>query len=73
MKVIERTTVSEKPELLDQKEAADYLGLTPGTLAAWRSRRQPGPAYIKAGGRVRYHVKDLSGWLESRRVCHEGR
>ena len=35
---------------------------------AWRSRKQPGPAYIKVGGRVRYDVQDLLTYLDSRKV-----
>jgi hypothetical protein len=60
--------IKDKPELLDQSEAAEFIGLTPNTLMAWRSRKLPGPAYIKVGGRVKYDVRDLVAYLESRKV-----
>ena len=60
--------IKDQPELLDQSEAAEFLGLTANTLMAWRSRKQPGPAYIKVGGRVKYDVRDLLAYLESRKV-----
>lgn len=60
--------IKDQPELLDQNAAAEFLGLTPNTLMAWRSRKLPGPAYIKVGGRVKYDVRDLLAYLESRRV-----
>ena len=60
--------IKDQPELLNQTEAAEFLGLTPNTLMAWRSRRLPGPAYIKVGGRVKYDVRDLLAYLESRKV-----
>jgi hypothetical protein len=59
--------IKDAPELLDQDEAADFLGLSANTLMAWRSRKKPGPTYIKVGGRVKYDVRDLNAYLESRR------
>jgi hypothetical protein len=61
--------IKDQPELLDTKSSAEFLGLTENTLMAWRSRKQPGPAYIKVGGRVKYDVKDLLAYLESRKIC----
>jgi hypothetical protein len=60
--------IKDQPELLNQGAAAEFLGLTPNTLMAWRSRKLPGPAYIKVGGRVKYDVRDLLAYLESRKV-----
>jgi hypothetical protein len=60
--------IKDQPELLNQSEAAEFLGLTPNTLMAWRSRKLPGPAYIKCGGRVKYDVRDLLAYLEKRKV-----
>ena len=61
-------TRPDQPELLDQTQAAKLLGLEPNTLMAWRSRKLPGPAYIKVGGRVKYDVRDLLAYLESRKI-----
>ena len=52
--------------LLSEDETAEILGLSPGTLANWRSKNI-GPCFIKAGGRVRYDERDVDAWLKSRR------
>lgn len=54
-------------KLLNQTEAADFLGLGVQTLEAWRCRRK-GPSYLKVGAAVRYRMSDLEKWLESRTV-----
>ena len=47
--------------------AAEYLGLSPSTLAKMRLRGD-GPPYSKCGPRVViYSVEDLDGYLASRR------
>lgn len=49
--------------------AADYIGVTPGTLEVWRcTKRSPQPAYLKVGSKVYYLKKDLDAYLESVRV-----
>ena len=50
----------------DEAAAADYLGVQPATLRAWRSRRQ-GPPFIRAG-RIWYLREDLDVWIMSRRI-----
>lgn len=50
-------------QLLNPKQAAEFLGIPEGTLAQWRSQRR-GPAFIKLEGRlVRYRVCDLDAYL----------
>ena len=44
---------------LTETAAAEYLGLSPATLARWRSRGDYGPAFRKFGGAVRYAMADL--------------
>jgi len=44
------------------KEAAEQLGFSPSTLAAWRGREE-GPAYHKMGGRVFYYENDLREFI----------
>jgi len=62
---------SNRPELLDQSEAAEFLGLSENTLMSWRSRKM-GPAYHNLGEgkkrRIKYDVRDLIAYLESRKV-----
>ena len=55
--------------LLTEKQAADYLGLTPRTLQLWRTRGG-GPSYHRIGWRsVRYSMSDIENWLESKRFA----
>ncbi len=46
---------------LDTENAARYLGLSPKTLAQWRSAKI-GPRYVKKG-RVFYFKHHLDAWL----------
>lgn len=49
-------------DLLTTEQVAAYLGLAPSTLNSWRSADK-GPAYIKAGNRVRYSRSEVDYWL----------
>lgn len=57
--IIDRTR-----ELVDEKEAARFLDLGPGTLAVWRSTGRYNLPFIKIGRNVRYRVSDLEAFLE---------
>jgi predicted DNA-binding transcriptional regulator AlpA len=52
--------------LLNDKEAAAWLGMSPSTLRSWRCRGI-GPAYIKFGSgkkaAVRYDQQDLEQYI----------
>jgi predicted site-specific integrase-resolvase len=48
-KIVERTR-----ELLDEKQAAEYLTVSPGTLSVWRSTGRYSLPFVKVGRRVRY-------------------
>jgi len=52
--------------LLDERKAAEVLGLSPGTLSVWRSTGRYQVPFVKVGHLVRYRVSDLDAWLESR-------
>jgi excisionase family DNA binding protein len=58
--------VQRTRDLLDEKQAAEFLGVAPGTLSVWRSRGRYSIAFIKVGHLVRYRRADLETWLESR-------
>lgn len=60
--------------LLTPKQASEYLQISVGTLAVWRTNNTYNIPYIKCGGRVRYRRADLDAWLasrETRRACYE--
>jgi hypothetical protein len=54
--------------LLTEGEAAELLGVTPQTLSIWRCTRRYSLAWIKCGRLVRYKLKDIEKFIESRRV-----
>jgi len=54
---------------LTTEEAAEYLGLKPATLNAWRSRKDNPIPYYKIASRVFYLLEDLDRFIASRRQC----
>ncbi len=59
--------------LLNEKQAAELLGTTPGTLSVWRCvRRYPELRYVKIGRSVRYRVEDLQDFISRRTVGADG-
>jgi hypothetical protein len=50
-------------ELFDERQAAEFVRLSPTTLASWRSRKK-GPAFVRLGRAIRYRRKDLEAFLE---------
>jgi len=59
---------SRPAPLVDEKVAAEILGVTAGTLSVWRcTRRYPLP-YTKIGRAVRYRVEDLERFIHDRTV-----
>ncbi len=55
---------------LNRKMAADYLGVTEGTLAVWASTGRYHLPFIKVGRKVYYTLKDLDAFLEGRIFTH---
>lgn len=53
-------------DLKTEAEAAQFLGVKPGTLQVWRCTRRYQLAYIKVGRSVRYNRADLEKFLVSR-------
>jgi len=60
--------ISSKPDLLSNTDAANFLGITPGTLEVWRCTKRYDLPFYKVGGKVRYNIEDLLAFLESRKV-----
>jgi predicted DNA-binding transcriptional regulator AlpA len=60
--------MTNKPQLLDNREAAEFLGVSPTTLITWRCVKRYDLPYIRVGRKIFYCVEDLLRWLESRKV-----
>lgn len=54
--------------LMTQKEAADYLGTSVGTLNTWRHYGKDKIPYVRWGNRIRYRKEDLDVWIQSQLV-----
>ena len=57
-----------KAGLMNNTEAAEYLGVAPQTLTIWRCVKRYNIPFVKVGSRVRYRKEDLDAWLASRTV-----
>lgn len=55
--------------LLTTEEVAEYLGVTPKTMANWASSGI-GPDYHKINGRRRYDQDDVQRFVAERKVSH---
>lgn len=64
-------TTNTHPRLsVSANEAAVMLGVSPRTLANWRTQRI-GPAFVRVGrvhSRTLYRLDDLKAWLDANRV-----
>lgn len=63
------------PGWLTNEEAAELMGLTPGTLRSYRTpghRRSPS-FYRTQSGTVYYKRSDVMAWCDSRRASSENR
>lgn len=58
----------ENKELMNEKAAAEYLGVSPNALNCWRTNRKTPVPYVKIGSRVLYDKKDLNSFIEFNRV-----
>jgi len=55
--------------LLNVKEAAEYLGTTPGSLYhTFRTLPLPFLKWGKGGRNIRFDVKDLDKWIEENKL-----
>lgn len=58
------------PEKLNTKQAAEYIGVTPGTLQVWRCNRVGHqPKYYKVGTKVWYSKQILDEYLAARIIA----
>lgn len=59
---------TQNNELLDEHQAAAFLGLSRITLSVWRSTKRYNLPFVKIGRSVRYRRADLVAWIDSRTV-----
>jgi excisionase family DNA binding protein len=59
--VMRRLDASSGPRLLSVEEAADYLGISPGTMRNWLSRRRV--EYVKVGRLTRVSQAALDRYV----------
>lgn len=63
--------MAEHKLLLNRREAADYLGIKPHTLAVWACCKRYDLPYIKVGRLVKYRKDDLDTFLARRTLFPE--
>ncbi len=56
------------PQLLTPNEVASILGVTPQTLAIWRSTKRYSLPFVKTGRLVKYRDVDVEKFIESRTI-----
>lgn len=54
-------------KLLSPEELSEFLGISVGTLAVWRTNKTYPLPYIKVGSRIRYDREKVLVWLDSRK------
>lgn len=62
--------MSDRKQLADTDQVAEFLDLPPRTLVQWR-HRGVGPPSISVGRHVRYRWEDVDRWLDQQRSRHE--
>lgn len=58
-------------DLLTREQAAEYLGITPRTLAVWACVKRYNLPYVKVGRLVKYRRTDLDAFIERRTVTQQ--
>ena len=59
-------------QLVNNSNAADYIGVAAATLSYWRTTGAQKIPFIKVGGRVMYRISDLDKWLDEHTFSHTG-
>jgi len=66
--------IKQSSDRLTPDEAADLIGVKPGTLAVWRATKRYSLPYLKIGTRVYYARRDVEAFLDQCRQSEaEGR
>jgi excisionase family DNA binding protein len=56
--------MQQSDQLKDEREAANFLGVSVSGLRKWRNRGI-GPRYCRFGRLIRYRLSDLNEWIEA--------
>ena len=68
---MENNMTNAENTLLTRTAAAEYLGVSKGTLEVWAcTKRYPLP-YVKVGRLVKYRLSDLQAFVTSRTIGGE--
>lgn len=59
-------TIKQIDPLLNDLEAGPYIGVSPRTLAVWRSTGRYNVPFVKSGRKVYYRKSALDAFLERR-------
>jgi len=59
---------NENDRLLSREEAAQFLGVSKGTLEVWACTKRYNLPYIKVGRLVKYWLSDLHAFAQSRKI-----
>ncbi len=59
-------------ELLTEKQAAEKLNVTCGTLSVWRATRRYPLKYVRIGRKIRYRPQDIEEFIEGRVMPGDG-
>lgn len=59
-------------KVLNQREAADYIGVSQSTLKRWRDRGEGPPCHVLSTRIVRYRLHEVERWLTGQRVGGDG-
>lgn len=61
-------TFNFKSDLIDRKQAVEYLGVTPSTLAIWACTKRYNLPFVKIGSLVKYRRSDLEAFIDERSI-----
>lgn len=61
--------IKPRSDLLTRKEAAEYIGVSPETLAVWKCTGRYSLPCVMIGRLPRYRKSDLDAWIVLRTVC----
>ncbi len=60
--------LDKNDRLLTRQEAADFLGISKGTLEVWACTKRYDLKYVKIGRLVKYWLSDLIDFVNSRKI-----